>query len=206
MSVVYAPNATQGARLVVDDVNCQAVCNPDGSAITGTGAGNGNVTIFGETPALAAKLPLRVVDNGDGTGSLVVSDGGEGGSEIGVYNTTFPTLTNGESTQAQTNVNGVLYVIPSNPVGAANGPAITNQTVNNSGTTTLAARPTRRSVTIICPAGSAETIYFGPATGVNATTGAAIPAGSSISLETTSALFFFGTAGTGSVTTVEIYD
>lgn len=166
--------------------------------------------IVGMTPGVIANtsipLPLRVVDNGDGTGSLVVSDGGEGGSEIGVYNTTFPTLTNGQSTQAQTNVNGVLYVIPSNPVGAANGPAVTNQTVNNSGTTTLAARTTRRSVTIICPAGSAETIYFGPSTGVNATTGAPMPAGSSISLDTTAALFFFGTAGTGSVTCVEIYD
>lgn len=165
--------------------------------MAGLPAGNSGVS----TP-----LALRVVDNGDGTGSLVVSDGGEGGSEIGVYNTTFPTLTDGESTQAQTNVNGVLYVIPSNPVGAANGPAITNQTVNNSGTTTLASRATRRSVTIICPTGSAETIYFGPTTGVNATTGAALVAGSSIELKTTAALFFFGTAGTGSVTTVETYD
>lgn len=162
--------------------------------------------MWGVTPGALEALPFRGVDNGDGTLSLVVSDGGEGGSEIGVYNTTFPTLTNGESTQAQTNVNGVLYVIPSNPVGAANGPAVTNQTVNNSGTTTLSARPTRRSVTIICPAGSAETIYFGPATGVNATTGAAMPAGSSISLDTTAALFFYGTAGTGSVTTIETYD
>lgn len=155
---------------------------------------------------ISAPLPLRVVDNGDGTGSLVVSDGGEGGSEIGVYNTTFPTLTDGESTQAQTNVNGVLYVIPSNPVGASNGPKVTNQTANNSGTTTLAARPTRRSVTIICPPGSAETIYFGDTTGVNATTGAAMQAGSSIPLDTAAAIFFFSTAGTGSVTCVETYD
>lgn len=157
-------------------------------------------------PGGKVTIPARGVDNGDGTASLVVSDGGEGGSEIGVYNTAFPTLTDGESTQAQTNINGVLYVIPSNPVGAANGPAVTNQTVNNSGTTTLAARPTRRSVTIICPPGSAETIYFGPTTGVNATTGAPMSAGSSISLDTTAALFFFGAAGTGSVTCVETYD
>lgn len=162
--------------------------------------------MWGATPGLASFLPLRVVPNGDGTGSLVVSDAGEGGSEIGVYNTTFPTLTNGESTQAQTNINGVLYVIPSNPVGAANGPAITNLTASNAGTATLASRATRRTVTIICPVGSSETIYFGPAIGVNATTGAAMPAGSSISLDTTAALFFFGTAGTGSVTCVETYD
>lgn len=130
---------------------------------------------------------------------------GPAAGEIGVYNTAFPTLTDGESTQAQTNVNGVLYVIPSNPVGAANL-AVTNLTANNSGTTTLASRATRRNVVLICPPTSAEAVYFRQTTGPSATTGAPMAPGSSISLDITGPLFFFSTAGTGTVSCTEIYD
>lgn len=48
MAVTYASSITQGAVLVVDDVNCQAVCNPDGTEIGG-GGGGGDVVITGTT-------------------------------------------------------------------------------------------------------------------------------------------------------------
>lgn len=62
MAVVYAPNATQGARLVVDDVNCQAVCNPDGTPIGG--GGGGNVTIVGPG---TVTTPTKTTVNTNGT-------------------------------------------------------------------------------------------------------------------------------------------
>lgn len=64
MAAVYATNATQGARLVVDDVNCQAVCNPDGSAISGSGGGATNTTIVGTTPTGNTTSTTTVVTAG----------------------------------------------------------------------------------------------------------------------------------------------
>lgn len=92
----------------------------------------------------------------------------------------------------------------SSATGAANA-ATTHITANAGGTATLAARATRRGVNITCDAASAESIYFGYTTGVGAT-GAKLTAGQSQSLDYTGALFFYGAAGTGTVTTVETYD
>lgn len=63
MAVVFAPNATQGARLVVDDVNCQAVCGPDGEPI------GGNVTVEGPLGAQTAAASVAVTQ-GAGANNL----------------------------------------------------------------------------------------------------------------------------------------
>lgn len=84
--------------------------------------------------------------------------------------------------------------------------AVTKITALANGTATLAARATRRSVEILCLDDSAETIYYGPTTGVNATTGARLKAGQSKVVDYAGALFFYGAAGTGTVQTVETYD
>lgn len=84
--------------------------------------------------------------------------------------------------------------------------AVTKITALANGTATLAARTTRRSVEILCLDDSAETIYYGPTTGVNATTGARLKAGQSKVVDYAGALFFYGAAGTGTVQTVETYD
>jgi len=88
----------------------------------------------------------------------------------------------------------------------ANAFATTNITAAADGTATLAARATRRSVSIVCMEDSPETVWYGPASGVNASTGARLEAGQSQVVDTTSAIYFFGAAGTGTIQCVETYD
>lgn len=92
-----------------------------------------------------------------------------------------------------------------NPQGSANA-GVTQLVANSGGTTTLATRATRRAVAITNLSTSPETIWFGFATGVTASNGMQLAAGESQVIDTTSALFFFGAAGTGTVTCVETWD
>jgi hypothetical protein len=102
-------------------------------------------------------------------------------------------------------VNASGQLVASSAAGAPSL-AVTKITALALGTATLAARATRRSVEILCLDDSAETIYYGPTTGVNATTGARLKAGQSKVVDYKGALFFYGAAGTGTVQTVETYD
>lgn len=62
MAVVYATCYTEGAVLVVGDVNARAVCNPDGTQI-GSGGG-GSTTISGPLGAQTAAASVATVISG----------------------------------------------------------------------------------------------------------------------------------------------
>lgn len=98
-----------------------------------------------------------------------------------------------------------LGTIPGSSSAAPNG-AITRSTANAAGTITVAARATRRTAVITCDPASPEQIYYGFTTGVTAANGQKLTAGQSHSIDYRGALFFFGAASTGLVTTIEIYD
>lgn len=113
---------------------------------------------------------------------------------------------NGKAAPMQTDASGNLKVnVAASAEGAAHF-AVSNKTASAVGTISLAARATRRSVSILCLDDSAETVYYGPTTGVNASTGARLKAGQSQAVDTTAAIFFFGAAGTGTIQCVESYD
>lgn len=59
MAAVYATCFTQGAVLVVSSVNSLAVCNPDGTQISG--GGSGGTTISGPLGAQVAAAAVAVV-------------------------------------------------------------------------------------------------------------------------------------------------
>lgn len=70
------------------------------------------------------------------------------------------------------------------------------------GTAKLNARGNRRAVCIRCLTGSAESISYGE-TPTKAIVGMVLAAGESQVVDTTAAIYFFGTAGTGTLTCVE---
>ena len=110
--------------------------------------------------------------------------------------------TDGNLAPVSTDPDGNLNVV----TPGANAFSVTNITAATSGTATLAGRAARRSVSILCLEDSPETVWYGPASGVNASTGARLEAGESQSVDTTAAIFFFGEAGTGTIQCVESYD
>lgn len=63
MAVVPSPTLTQGARLVVNDVNCQAVCNPDGTQISGGGGGSQNVAFTPITQHASIVVPASTTQS-----------------------------------------------------------------------------------------------------------------------------------------------
>lgn len=72
------------------------------------------------------------------------------------------------------------------------------------GTAKLKARGNRRAVCIRCTAASAEAIAYGE-TPAKAQVGMLLAAGESQVLDTTAAIYFFGAAGTGTITCVESF-
>lgn len=109
-------------------------------------------------------------------------------------------------------------VVPVLAVGSGSGGAVqvseigeasflvTRGTANAGGTSTLAARATRRAVSIYCNPTSPEAVYFGATTGVTTATGAQLNAGQGQVVDTIAALFLCSAAGTGTYTLVEEYD
>jgi hypothetical protein len=118
MAVVYSPTITPGARLVVDDVNCQAVCNPDGTAISGSGGGSSNTVITGP---LGAQTPAASV-------ATVIS----GATANGNTTSTTTNLTTGGPTTITAGAISIEFLLSSDFVGTING-----ATVNNTGTIVL---------------------------------------------------------------------
>lgn len=80
----------------------------------------------------------------------------------------------------------------------------TQITAATDGTAKLRSRGNRRSVCIRCLTGSAEAISYGE-TPAKAIVGMVLAAGESQVVDTTAAIYFFGTAGTGTITCVESY-
>lgn len=96
--------------------------------------------------------------------------------------------------------------IPVTPQGAAHGAVTVIPTAGQTaGASSVAARATRVSALIQNYSTSPETLWFGYASGVNASTGVQLLAGQSCPIGNTAQIFFFSAAGTATGVVTEDY-